>query len=377
MLSLDPNIMHSDRDAGKRMRQYASLTETLTIILFSTGGSAQTTNNLTIYPTSGIRIVSFFKGLAISVRELRKKRYDLITLQEPFILSFIAFPLARLFGLPIEVQVHSTFFSPFWRESVRNMVYQWFGRVFIPKATCIRAVSERIRKDLVKGLDIPNSKISVLPVFLDTECLAHAVPAYDIRTQYPQFDFILLTASRLVRQKNIELAIRAVSALTARYPGLGLIVVGAEPHGKIRYEQELKALSSGFEEHVVFTGWSDDVVSYYKGADVFLLTSNYEGWAMTVIEAMASGTAVIMTAVGCADEVVRNGENGIIIQIGDQAALVAAIERLYTDRKERERLAKAGKRTALALEPHTQEAYLARYKEGWERCIQLYKRNNR
>lgn len=367
MFSLDPNILHPERDAGKRMEDYATLVDELTIILFSTGGEKQVKGNLTIYPTARNKPVSFLKGVWISYRELRKGRYDLMTLQEPFILSLISFPLAHLFRLPLEVQVHSTFFSPFWKESPKNTFYQFLARVFVPHATCIRAVSERIKKDLLRGLYVSEPKITVLPIFRETRRIANTEPQFDLHAKYPQFDFIALMASRLVKQKNIDLAIDAFRGLIKKHSRMGLVILGAGSH-----EEELKERSAGITRNIIFEGWSDDLPSYYKGADVFLLTSNYEGWAMTVIEAMAAGTAVVMTDVGCAGEVVHGGENGIVIPVGDQSALEDALKRLYRDPEGRERLALAGQKTALHLVPRTKEEYLALYKKNWQHCIEVY-----
>lgn len=368
MLSLDSNIIHPGRSAGKRMTEYGRLVEQLTIVLFSVGGSKQIRENLTIYPTSRFKPLSFCRGFWFSFHELRRRNYDLITLQEPFALSLIAFPLARLFKLPLEVQVHSTFFSPFWKESWKNTFYQFLARLFVPHAACIRAVSERIRSDLVRGLGVSETKISVLPIFTDARRFAEREPSFDLRKRYAQFDFIALVASRLVKQKNIELAIAAMKKLIPDHPRMGLLIVGKGPH-----EGTLKSLASDFENNIIFEGWTDDIASYYKGADVFLLTSNYEGWAMSVIEAMASGTAVIMTDVGCAGEVVRNGENGIVITIGDGKMLAHTIEQLYKNPSERTRLAQAGKETALRLVPRTWEEYLALCKKEWQRCVEIYK----
>lgn len=372
MHSLDPNILKPEHGTAKRMVEYSGLVDELTIVLFSSGGPKQVHGRLTIHPTSSFKPLSFFMGWWISFRELRKKQYDLITLQEPFILSLVSFPLAWIFNLPLEVQVHSTFFSPYWKESLKNTLYQFLARMFVPHATCIRAVSERIKKDLTDGLGASASKITVLPVFVDTKHIADAAPAFDLKKKYPQFDFIILTASRLVRQKNIELAITALKKIVSKHPRTGLVIVGAGPH-----EGYLRGKSKGFEKNIAFEGWADDIVSYYKGADVFVLSSNYEGWAMAVIEAMAAGTPVVMTDVGCAGEVVRNDENGIVVPIEDYNALAQAIERLHDDPAERERLARAGRETIQNLEPRTKKEYLAQYKQSWERCVEVYENKKR
>ena len=60
--------------------------------------------------------------------------------------------------------------------------------------------------------------------------------------------------------------------------------------------------------------WTDDPFSYYKTADLFLLTSNYEGYGMAVVEAMAAGCPVIMTDVGLAGEVLIDKKDGLVVR---------------------------------------------------------------
>jgi len=325
MISLDPNIVNPESPPGKRMLDYATLVSQLTIVLFSKGGKKQIRENLTIYPTSRIKIISFVKALWFSYFILRREKYDLITIQDPFVAPFIGYSLSLLFNLPLQIQVHSTFLSPFWKESWKNTLYQAFAKFFIPKSTCVRVVSERIKQSLVDEVGVSESKISVLPIFTDAKRIADSKRAFDLHKKYPQFDFIILMASRLVKQKEISLAIEIVGKLVKKYPKIGLVIVGSGPH-----EEHLRMEAEYFKRNIIFESWSNDLPSYYKGADVFLLTSNYEGWAMTVVEAMASGTAVVMADVGCAGEVVKNGVNGVVVTpIGNKKMFYKEIEYLY------------------------------------------------
>ena len=64
----------------------------------------------------------------------------------------------------------------------------------------------------------------------------------------------------------------------------------------------------------------------------FLLTSNYEGWGLAIIEAASFGLPIIMTDVGCAGEIIKNEESGIIIPVGDKKALAAAMTKLIQNK---------------------------------------------
>ena len=127
-------------------------------------------------------------------------------------------------------------------------------------------------------------------------------------------------------------------------------------------EQKLKLLATRYSllSNIVFEPWTDDLASYYKSADVFVLTSNYEGYGRTIIEAEAAGCPVIMTDVGIAGDVIKNGENGLIVPVGDVQALAEALRSVI----EKKAVLHAELPTQL-----TKEEYMAQYATTWQSCI--------
>ncbi|MDP2909968.1 MAG: glycosyltransferase, partial [bacterium] len=138
----------------------------------------------------------------------------------------------------------------------------------------------------------------------------------------PQFDFIILMASRLTREKNIGLAISAMAEIIKRHPKTGLIIAG---DGLERKAIKSQIANWKLQDNIIMESWVDDLTSYYKTADLFLLTSNYEGYGMAVVEAMALGCAVIMTDVGLANEILVDKKEGLVIPVGDKERLTKAI----------------------------------------------------
>jgi glycosyltransferase involved in cell wall biosynthesis len=152
------------------------------------------------------------------------------------------------------------------------------------------------------------------------------------------------TVARFVAVKGIEVLIEAF----AFAGGKGrLILVGAGPEeGKLR---EL-AVRLGISGSVEFTGFRHDIPQVLAGMDVFVISSFSEGLPTSLLEAMASGCACIVTDIGLP---VRDNENGLVVRAGDAKALSSALKTLWGDAALRKRLGEKARR--FTLENCTQE----------------------
>jgi glycosyltransferase involved in cell wall biosynthesis len=175
---------------------------------------------------------------------------------------------------------------------------------------------------------------------------------------------VILTMARLVKQKNLPLLIRSFGLMSAKSPQAVLVVVGCGPEKNklVILVEKLK-----LQDKVIFIDWTDNVYSYYELADIYALSSNYEGWGMVIVEAASCDLPIVMTDVGCANEVVKNNVNGLIVPIGDQEKLTAALYRLAADKELREKLGANAKEAILALPD--QEQTLTLYKESWLKAV--------
>lgn len=171
---------------------------------------------------------------------------------------------------------------------------------------------------------------------------------------------MFLTVGRTVAVKNISLQIEAMKNIAEDYPQAELWIAGDGPERK-KLENQSKKLK--IEKNVKFLGWKDNLDEPYQQTDVFMLTSNYEGWGLAVIEAAGFGLPIIMTDVGCAGEIIKNGENGIVIGVGDKKALTAAMASLIQDKNFREKIGEEAKKAILPLP--NQEQNLDLYKKSF------------
>src|SRR5690606_817912 len=128
----------------------------------------------------------------------------------------------------------------------------------------------------------------------------------------------IFMASRLVKTKNIPLALRAFAEVIKKHPHAGLIIMGSGPEERSLIES---VQTLGIGQNVVFKSWVNDPFLQYKEADIFLTTSNDEGWGMTTVEAMAARMAIVMTDVGCAPTLLEDGKNALVVPVEDKDAV--------------------------------------------------------
>ena len=148
---------------------------------------------------------------------------------------------------------------------------------------------------------------------------------------------LVLSVGRLVESKNHQLVIRAL----ADVDGAVLAIAG---DGPLRSELERVAAQAGVAGRVRFLGERRDARALMGAADAIVLASRAEGLPLVALEALASGTPLVATAVRGLRELLTNGENALLVPPEDPQALAAALRRVLSDLDLAARLAEAGRR---------------------------------
>lgn len=340
-ISLERKLFSSGSKAVKRVLEYCKLFDRFDLIIPTGRGYAGTEiENMKIVPTDSIsKFFYIFDAYRIGKNMMKKRKYDVITAQDPFETGIIAFLLAKKFKTKLQIQLHGDYFgSVFWRkENILNRIRYCLGKYIIKKADAIRAVSKRVEKSLI-DMSIMPEKIVTIPIYTPTE---NTTP-----NQKKNGKFIFLTVGRLAPEKNMEIQIEAMKEIIKENRDVELWIVGEGPEKK---KLEAKIKKFRLEGMVKFFGWQENMAEYYHQASAFLLTSNYEGWGLAVIEAAGFGLPIIMTDVGCAGEVIKNRQNGIVIKIGDKKSLTAAMLELLQNPDLRVKIGDEAKKAALSL----------------------------
>lgn len=216
--------------------------------------------------------------------------------------------------------------------------FRALARPVFRRAGAVTAVSRFLAADLTRLLDLPPGRVRTLamPVDLDHFAAGAAMP----RVSPPR----ILYAGNLVPSKGVDVLIEAYARLRARGIACQLKVLGEGPA-----EPALRAGASRHGLNDIL--WSrfvpqDRMPAEYGASTVTVLPTrgNAEGLGLSLVEALAAGSAAVGTPAGGIPEVIRHEETGLLVPDGDVEALASALERLFADRGLRERLIAQGRR---------------------------------
>jgi len=269
---------------------------------------------------------------------LRSSRPDIVM---PFLSYFITAIAVRVAGVSSRVVFNQgTPTTGFlddpdfrWQKPWRRRVFAALTRLFYGRADAVVVTSEGVADDLVANYKVPRSKIRVLhnPLDLDAIVAAAAQPAEagDPAQDHP----VVAAAGRLAGVKNYPLLLDAIAELSSGTPVHGWIL--GEGVERARLEQQVA--DRGLGRLVTFLGFQQNPWRFIARADVFVLTSTYEGFGNVLIEAMACGTPVVATRSPGTVEIIEHGTNGLLVD-HDPHAIARAIASLIADRPLRDRL---------------------------------------
>jgi glycosyltransferase involved in cell wall biosynthesis len=157
-------------------------------------------------------------------------------------------------------------------------------------------------------------------------------------------DFLIGVIARLEEQKGHIYLLQAMSQVVRNYRAVKVLVVG---DGKLRSFLQERTRTLGLSDFVLFAGTQRPTDPILRALDLFLLPSLWEGFSISILEAMAMGVPVVATAVGGASEVITSGKDGLLIQPGDVGSLTAAIEDSLLHRDKFRQMGKNGKETVI------------------------------
>ena len=193
--------------------------------------------------------------------------------------------------------------------------------------------SNYMKSELQRLFALPYEKINVIPNGVNLSNFNNVYRDYDFRRRFAMDnEKIILFMGRLVYEKGIQNLIAAMPKVLANYHDAKLVIAGK---GGMIDQLKAEVNSLGISNKVYFAGYlnSNDVKKMYKCADISVFPSTYEPFGIVAIEAMLSGTPVVVSDVGGLNEIVDHGVNGMKAYAGNSNSLADSILTLLFDHK--------------------------------------------
>ena len=361
-------------DGANRRRYYASRVgsyTSLNLALESSGFEECEIDNIRVIPTNGRRTLhALWRMYRLACQVCREGKVNVIQTQEACTTGLVGYVLKLRFKLPISVCVYGP--NPWdknWSmDSIYNFLTAPFARHILRRADRIIAdgslTLERLRhagipeERLTWKVNIPSN----IAEFSKAEgCLVRA------RVLGDDFRHLLLCVGNMDLQKNVPFVLRALEGVVRRVAKTRLVMVG-RGRRKERYMDLAQRLR--LEEHVL---WLDavpheEISTYFKACDLFILGSRFEGFPRVFMEAAAAGRAIVTTEVsGCSDGIIPN-ESGFVVAQGDKDGFVERIVELLQNRGKTSSMGRRGQMLMQGL-AHKRNWFDRKQVEVWEEIL--------
>ena len=223
---------------------------------------------------------------------------------------------------PVIFHLHGGEFMTFYGEESGPLA-RWLVRHVLDRATRLVVLSETWRDSIASITDNPRVDVIVNP----------ALPYQGPSEHADDGPCTLLFLGRIGEHKGIYVLLDAMQQLARDEVDVRLVCAGDGDIDKAR----AKVSEMGLEGRVDINGWIDEQRrnELLEQADAFVLPSYGEGLPMSIVEAMSAGLPVVATPVGGIPQAIRDGEEGLLVPVGDAPALAAAIRHLAQDREYR------------------------------------------
>jgi glycosyltransferase involved in cell wall biosynthesis len=212
-----------------------------------------------------------------------------------------------------------------------------FGRIARVAAWRVITPSQRSAYDLQRFGGVKAAKLQVIGLGVEAKPALDGAAVQHLRRQLlgEGGRRLVVTVARLAQQKGIDVLVEVARRTVAQHDDIRFAVVG---DGPLREDVRRWAAAAGIERHLTFIGYSDRPHEFLAAADLFLLTSRWEGLPLTVVEAFQAGLPVVATDAGGVREIVDDAV-GKVVPIGDVDALTLQVCTICTDDELRARLA--------------------------------------
>ena len=305
------------------------------------------------------RLVERLEGIGIRVNVLDESIHNFLSLRRKAIAilknegidifhshrykeNILAGSIARKCGVRRLVQtVHGVIELEKGIALYKSRIYGWANRLYTRRYfDKIIAVSDDIGRRLKTTL--PPSRLIIIHNAIEPESVRPKKTSDEIRRDF-NIDSsapIIGATGRMVPVKGYDIFLQSAKQILEKRPDARFMLIGDGP-----LKADLMKLAERLEiaDRVFIPGFRDDIIELVNAFDIYVISSHHEGVPMALLEALSLGKAVVSTAVGGVNEVIRDGESGLLVEPGSADALADGCLELLADPVKRSTLEKGAR----------------------------------
>lgn len=282
------------------------------------------------YPGYRLAIPRPFETMEI----LKRHKIDIIHSHSPYQLGLMSMWCANRLDLPFVFTMHTIFdqyvhYIPLIPTDLTEKLMVGYIKGFADRCDTVIVPTQKAKDHLL--LSGTRARIEIIPTGIDLKLFEGLEPER-IRKKYkiPATTKVLMYSGRLAQEKNVSFLLRAFKLISGRVKDVLLLIVAGGP-----LELDLKKLAAdlGIFDKVTFTGQIPypEVLNYYAASDLFVFSSLTETQGLVLAESMAAGTPVVAVNAQGVSDMVRNGENGYLVDNNEAIFADKVIELLNND----------------------------------------------
>lgn len=374
-LTFDANLGNRAPDAHfsgaqQRQRDFASCLNEFVILTPGGGSAVQLAPNLTVYATPKRHKARYvLDAYRLGQKLCQKHNINCITVANTQAVGLVGYLLKRRLGIPLNVNLLADIVDNphYLSERGRNHIYNLITKWLLHRADTIR-VSTRWEKQKMTGV-LKLGDVWHVPFYIDSARFLQP-PSAELRGALlgESFDSLILFLGRLSTQKGLFTLVEAARIVCGRFPRARFILAGKGP---LRAALQQKIDTVGLRDSVVLHGAVPyaAVPALMHAADIFTITSRYEGTCMVLQEAAVTAKPIVATQFAGAIDLIEHGKSGFLAPIGDAASVADHICDLLAHPDRAGAMGKAVKSRALTLFP--KEMIAQRYCDMWDATAQI------
>lgn len=276
---------------------------------------------------------SDMKGILTLRNYIRDQQFDIVHTHSfyPNVPGRIA---AKLAGAPVIIAHQHSLFS----QKCKRTKHKWYEKILAPFTDKIIAVSHCVKEDYVNYTGVSPQKVEVIYNGIDLEPFTREYDIAQLKQELGIEDRIIIGSIGRIRWvKNYPALIAAADKVRYAIPNVVFIIAGDGPeHYKKKLISQIQQLN--LQDYVKLIGYREDVPALIQMFDICVLPSRFEGFPGVVLEFLASRKPIVATNSGGHSEILKDGENGLLVTPGDVNQLAQAIVTLIKNQSLKKRL---------------------------------------